>query len=69
MYNCILYTHFFKDVSVYHFMANFQKQLFSKFVLREMTILISSYIIFYVEPKECMLHFKNAVHLRRYLKS
>lgn len=32
-----------------------------RFVLRETTMVVSSYLIFHVEPKESMLHFKKAV--------
>lgn len=42
-------------------MANFRKHLFTKFVLGEMTVVVSSYITLHVEPKEYMLHFKNVV--------
>ncbi|CAK6444467.1 unnamed protein product [Pipistrellus nathusii] len=60
--NCILYTHlnaFSVFLVIYNFMAEISKQLFIKFILGEMTTVISSYIIFHVEPKEYMLHFKN----------
>lgn len=46
---------------IFNFMANFQKHLFTKFVLGEMTVVVSSYITWHVEPKEYILHFKNVV--------